>query len=248
MPWVRLDENAMEHPKIVTLPDGAFRLWVQGLAHCQKFLTDGLITGIAIRALRAYSPKRMADLVAAGLWDQATDGVTVHDYLQWNDSREHVEHGRRTAKERMAKIRGGSRDVRANNARTSGEVRDTTSPPSLHPIHPIRSKEQNDVPAVADYRSKRPIFKGQRLVVFEWMLDDIYRLLGKTAADALDCHEWFYALDARVATESIQVPQRDGGQWLQAVTLEEAKRRGLISEPEHKSKLTKALEAASNGW
>jgi uncharacterized protein YdaU (DUF1376 family) len=99
-----------------------------------------------------------------------------------------------------------------------------------------------------DARSKRPIFTGQRLTVFDWMLDDLYRLLGKPVADALDVHEFFFALDARMAETSQVVPQRDGGKWLQQQALDEAQKRGLISAPEHKSKLTLALEAASSGW
>jgi hypothetical protein len=30
MPWVRIDENAMDHPKFIALSANAFRLWVEG--------------------------------------------------------------------------------------------------------------------------------------------------------------------------------------------------------------------------
>lgn len=106
-PWVRLDENAMEHPKVAGLSDGSFRLWVQGMAHCQKFLTDGKIDRVSLRGLRAFSPKRMADLIAARLWLSAEDdGIQVHDYLQWNDSREHVLKVRAQGRDRIRKLRG----------------------------------------------------------------------------------------------------------------------------------------------
>lgn len=78
----------------------------------------------------------------------------------------------------------------------------------------------------SDARSKRPIFKGQRLVVFEWMLDDLRRLLG-AHFDDFDLHEWFYQLDAQVTEAAIVIPQRDGGKWLQEQTTAEAVRRGL---------------------
>lgn len=104
-PWVRIDENALDHPKIASLPDGAFRLWVQGLAHCQKFLTNGFIDDRATRGLRAYSPKRRAELLNAQLWDVSELGIQVHDYLAWNDSREHVIAARQHAKERLQKLR-----------------------------------------------------------------------------------------------------------------------------------------------
>jgi hypothetical protein len=130
--WVRIDENAMEHPKVAGLPDGAFRLWVQGLAHCQKFLTDGAIDRISLRGLRAYSPKRTAELVAARLWLVAEhDGIAVHDYLQWNESREHVQKVRAQGRERIRRLRGRNvvgngvtaRELSANDLRSySGGV------------------------------------------------------------------------------------------------------------------------------
>lgn len=138
-PWVRIDENAMEHPKIAGLPDGAFRLWVQGMAHCQKFLTDGAIDRVSLRGLRAYSPKRVADLVAARLWLPAeNDGIQVHDYLQWNESRAHVLKVREQGRERIKKLRGrnaGSnavttREQSANDLRSySGGVVCSSSQP-----------------------------------------------------------------------------------------------------------------------
>ncbi len=122
MPWVRIDENAMDHPKIGALPDGAFRLWVQALAYCQKHLTDGYVSTLAIRRLLAYSPKRCATLTAAGLWDAAEGGIAVHDYLAWNDSRESVNAKRDAAKERMRSARDKrSREVLPNTSPRSSE-------------------------------------------------------------------------------------------------------------------------------
>lgn len=105
MPWVRIDENAMDHPKIGGLPDGAFRLWVQALAYCQKFLTDGAISAVALRGLRSFSPKRKTLLVEVGLWDETPTGISVHDFLDWNESREHVTAARKMARDRMQKLR-----------------------------------------------------------------------------------------------------------------------------------------------
>jgi hypothetical protein len=122
MPWVRIDENAMEHPKIGGLPDGAFRLWVTGLAYCQKFLTDGYISQQALRGLRAYSPKRKVELVRAGLWNESETGIHVHDFLDWNESREHVLAARNYAKERMQKLRRSSREHPKNEQRTNADV------------------------------------------------------------------------------------------------------------------------------
>jgi len=123
MPWVRIDENAMDHPKIAGLSDGAFRLWVQGLAYCQKHLTDGLIQAFAMKALTAFSSKRRDMLVHVGLWHLIDSGCQVHDYLQWNDSREEVLKKRDLTKERVRRLRGrgnADRNVDRNALQNAG--------------------------------------------------------------------------------------------------------------------------------
>lgn len=105
MPWVRIDENAMDHPKVAGLPDGAFRLWVEGLSYCQRYLTDGRIFARGVKTLRHYSLNRMRALIDGGLWERSDDGITVHDYLTWNDSREQVLFARESAKRRVSLLR-----------------------------------------------------------------------------------------------------------------------------------------------
>jgi hypothetical protein len=93
-PWVRIDENAMDHPKFLALSDGAWRLWCEGQAYCQKHLTDGRIDKAALKGFRYYSPSRLRVLTSTLVegkgpcWHQEPDGgVIVHAYLEWNDSR-----------------------------------------------------------------------------------------------------------------------------------------------------------------
>jgi hypothetical protein len=82
--WVRIDDRAMTHPKIIGLSDKAFRLWVWGLAYAQQHLTDGLLPAAAIPARLA---RAAADLLAKTLWEARGADYQVHDYLDWNDSR-----------------------------------------------------------------------------------------------------------------------------------------------------------------
>lgn len=100
-----------------------------------------------------------------------------------------------------------------------------------------------------------PVFVGSRFVVFEWQVEQLARMLGPLI-DAFDLHEWFFELDARMMRSAEIVPQRDGGQWLQARTLEEAQRRGLPvaqAEPEQPmgkqtSRLAQALKNIKRGF
>lgn len=111
---------------------------------------------------------------------------------------------------------------------------------SLLSSTPVREEPQ---PA----RSKRPIFTGQRLTVFEWQLDDCSRTLGEHA-DAFDLHEWFFALDALAVSSGLVIPKRDGGDWLQSQLVAEAQRRGLplrmASAAPQAGKLTTRLASA----
>ena len=127
MPWVRIDENAMDHPKIAGLPAETFRLWVQALAYCQKFLTDGHVSEAALRGLRSFSVKRRDALVAVGLWEPDGSAIHVHDFLDWNESREHVSAVRKLARERMQRFRAGSREQPQNIERTNS-ARDALVP------------------------------------------------------------------------------------------------------------------------
>jgi uncharacterized protein YdaU (DUF1376 family) len=79
---------------------------------------------------------------------------------------------------------------------------------------------------------KKPIFNGQRLVVFEWQRRDLARMLGSLTAE-FDLGAWFVTLDQQAVEAQCAIPQRDGGAWLQAATLAEVQRRGLpIAAPQ----------------
>ena len=146
--------------------------------------------------------------------------MLVHDYLKYQSSRAQV----LTARAHTATRQGRFRHARSNsesngvtNAKTNDHV---TAAPIPIPI----PREKEDVRP--DARSKRPIFIGQRVTVFEWMLDDIRQILGPYTDD-FDLHAWFYELDAKAMRLNLVIPKRDKGAWLQAQLLEEATRRGL---------------------
>jgi hypothetical protein len=115
MAWVRIHDAALSHPKVIGLSDKAFRLWVWGLSHSQQHLTDGLIEShtVPIRLRRAS-----ADLVTNRLWEAHDRGFSVHDYLDWNDSRETVMKKRNALQQRVT-------DFRVKRAMTSGVGKST---------------------------------------------------------------------------------------------------------------------------
>lgn len=125
MAYVRIDENAIDHPKFVAISSNAFRLWIEGTSYCQKHLTDGFIPALALKRFRYYSPSSLKMLLAAlvpgksPLWHDVEGGVTVHDYLTHNDNRETVEKNRQDAKDRYKRWKAGRHNSVANGADNS---------------------------------------------------------------------------------------------------------------------------------
>jgi hypothetical protein len=103
MTWVNLDDQMPEHPKIVALSDGAFRLHVSAISYANRYLTDGIIQAEIIpRLVPRYRHTYVDDLVRRMLWVEVMPGVyEIHDFLDWNKSRAEVE------KRRAARAEGG---------------------------------------------------------------------------------------------------------------------------------------------
>lgn len=110
MSWVRFCDNAADHPKLLALDSDTFRLWFEGNSYCQRHLTDGVIPARALKGLPHYSKRRVDLLLSVlvqgkgPLWHLEADGsVRVHDYLEWNDTREKVLRERKKSKDRYEK-------------------------------------------------------------------------------------------------------------------------------------------------
>ncbi len=111
MTWVRVDDRLPFHPKFLRL--GADRraclaVWMEAMCYAGSYLTDGYIPDGALPDIE-YEAAR---LVEVGLWERTEDGWRIHDYLDYQTSREYVEDLRE--KRAAAGRRGGQR---------SGEVR-----------------------------------------------------------------------------------------------------------------------------
>ena len=102
MPFLNLDDNFADHPKVDALSDGAFRLHVAGLLYASKHQTDGYIPANRVpRLTRTYRSRYLTELMEARIWLPADAGHTIHDYLDWNRSRKQIEDDR----ERLRKVR-----------------------------------------------------------------------------------------------------------------------------------------------
>lgn len=87
--YIKVHDGIEDHPKILPLSDGAFRLLVTTWCWSSKHLTDGHVPA-AIWGRRG-TPKYRRELVTAGLAEETEGGVLMHDYLDHQRSAAQVE-------------------------------------------------------------------------------------------------------------------------------------------------------------
>lgn len=125
MSWLRLDDKFTRHRKVASLTDAEFRLHVTALSHAAEFETDGRISTADLSVMPSLPrgvklQRAIKNLIKSELWhDDGDGGWQLHDFLDWNPSRESQNAKRAAARERMRAVRV---DVRANDERTSSEV------------------------------------------------------------------------------------------------------------------------------
>lgn len=111
MTWIKLDDQVLDHPDMLGLTDGAFRLWVAGLTYASRHLTDGRIPArsLPVIAVVLDKPARAdayaGELVEHGLWTETALGFEIDSYLDHQRSRAQVEAERERDRDRKAKAR-----------------------------------------------------------------------------------------------------------------------------------------------
>ncbi|MDD4986778.1 MAG: hypothetical protein PHQ43_13580, partial [Dehalococcoidales bacterium] len=96
MPWARIDDDLITNPKIMSVGAEAKLLYMFSIIHCSKNLTDGFVTEKVGPVLARYAgitdyPTARDELLDIGLWETAEGGYNVHDYLEYNYSRDEVQ-------------------------------------------------------------------------------------------------------------------------------------------------------------
>jgi len=102
--WVKLDDGFADHPKVLAVSGDAVLLHLAGFCYCARQETDGAIPELALSQLTRFSKPKAAKLAArlveVGLWERNGAGWLVHDYLDYNPSRESLKERRGWARER----------------------------------------------------------------------------------------------------------------------------------------------------
>lgn len=112
MAWVYLDDQFPDHPKVVRAGGDAGWLFVCGLAYAKRYGTEGVIPKVQVcRLSDRKMPRKLANLlVQVGLWEEHIDHYQVHDYKEWNGSRD----SRSEAGKKAARARWHGKDANGN--------------------------------------------------------------------------------------------------------------------------------------
>jgi len=119
MPYLMSDDRRPWNRKILPLSDSAYRLHDTAMHYAAGELTDGYLLPIQIETLPLrFKRTSLKELLDAGLLHDQGRGCgtkncpagrpghyLLHDYLEWNKSREWWETKRRKDAERLAKWR-----------------------------------------------------------------------------------------------------------------------------------------------
>jgi hypothetical protein len=162
MSWFKFDDNAVDHPKLASLTDRAFRWWVKGLSYACRFLTDGVLHPTFWK----HVPKQCrAELTGAKLWDWEDPNFQIHDYLHHQIGKHEIEQDKERNREKAKAYRERRRTDRRKPV--TGNVTDTLAGDVTdhitdidNPTHiPNTLQTQSKTPPAPV--SKKPLISGQ---------------------------------------------------------------------------------------
>ncbi len=145
MTWVRIDDRFAQHPKVVAAGPLAMAMQVAALGYCNRELTDGFVPRAIARTLLDMDPDAgvtadassvIARLVEAGMWEVEHGGYRIHDYHEYQPSKEQVLRERELTRKRVESFR--ERNA-VGNAVTNGSVTPAPVPVSRTriPVGPL---------------------------------------------------------------------------------------------------------------
>lgn len=144
MPWVRLSDDFTTHPKLVRVGPIGVALQVRMLCHCSRHLTDGhfsfgelMAVCADIQAIDYETSQGHTDTVAksaakwldvmlgAGIWeDLGNDDFYIHDYPEYQPSKEYVLTQRQRKAKNVADFRNRVRNRVTNRTSNRAPVPD----------------------------------------------------------------------------------------------------------------------------
>jgi hypothetical protein len=105
MPWFKVDDQSTFNPKVVRAGNGAFGALIRLGAYCNAQLTNGFVTDEIVRMVA--SSRELEKMLDANMLHPVDGGYQIHDYLEYQASKEQVQADRQAIKERVKRHRNG---------------------------------------------------------------------------------------------------------------------------------------------
>jgi hypothetical protein len=88
VPWLRIDDHMVEHPKLVEVGGDAGWLHLCAMSWSARHGTDGFVPdGIVLRVSDRRQPAKLAvALERARLWERVEGGFQIHDWAEYQPS------------------------------------------------------------------------------------------------------------------------------------------------------------------
>lgn len=159
MSWIKLDDQWMDHPKIIRAGRDARDMWLASITWCAKHLTDGIFPAELLPALAVMAGIDVANcqelarvLLEVCLWESHDGSFRIHDYLEYNPSKEQVESNKRARTE--AGRAGGLAKASKTPSKTLAKSKQNSAPSP----YPIKDKSADaPLPENAQKPDRKPV-------------------------------------------------------------------------------------------
>ncbi len=110
MTWVRIDDGAVHHERLLSAGPDAVALWLAGLCYANRHVTDGVLARGTLLALYpsehlppARARKAAQRLVDVGLWVTTENGWEIRNYERYQREAMSATRDRRREADKVAK-------------------------------------------------------------------------------------------------------------------------------------------------
>jgi hypothetical protein len=110
MTWFKIDDNLPRNPKMIQASLSAIGLWVEAGAWASASQTDGQVLKRVLHTLHPDATEEDAQvLVDVGLWEDHGNYWQIHDFLEYNPSKDDIEaeKARKIAAGKLGGLRSG---------------------------------------------------------------------------------------------------------------------------------------------
>lgn len=132
MPWAKIDDDYPTNGKVMEADNETVLFHLFSIFFCAKNLTDGKLTkgqARTVRNGRGLPPSVVDEALRVGFLETRGDGYYVHDYPQYNPTKEQVEAEKEATRVRVARFRTPEKPSSLDHANEGSTVSNGVTSP-----------------------------------------------------------------------------------------------------------------------